>query len=158
LLRRLDMMVMIENHLDALVRLHTPLPPAKIGGASDPLGGRNNLRPESFYGPNAGLTEVLIPAGYVTTVYDPVFALSADRTRYVSVASDIRTTLPRPGLPFSLASAPNRAKKTPCCRSPRPTRPPRNAVSLHPPSARCRLDKRGQSTEPAIADAHRRVA
>jgi len=60
------------------------------------------LRPEAFYGPNAGLTEVLIPAGYVTTVYDPVFALSPDGKRYVSVPSDIPTTLPPPGLPFSL--------------------------------------------------------
>jgi amidase len=102
LLRRLDMMVVLENRLDALVRLHTPLPPAKIGGANDPLGGRNNLRPESFYGPNAGLTEVLIPAGYVTTVYDPVFALSPDRTRYVPVPSDTPTIVPEPGLPFSL--------------------------------------------------------
>jgi amidase len=102
LLRRLDMMVLLENRLDALVRLHTPLPPAKIGGANDPSGGRNNLRPESFYGPNAGLTEILIPAGYVTTVYDPVFALSPDATRYVSVRSDTQTTLPPPGLPFSL--------------------------------------------------------
>ena len=31
-----DMMVMLENRLDALVRLHTPLPPAKIGGADEP--------------------------------------------------------------------------------------------------------------------------
>jgi len=102
LLRRLDMLVILENRLDALVRLHMPLPPAKIGGANDPLGGRNNLRPESFYGPNAGLTEVLVPAGYVTTVYDPVFALSPDRTRYISVPSDTPTTLAPPGLPFSL--------------------------------------------------------
>jgi amidase len=102
LLRRVDMMVLLENRLDAFVRLHTPLPPAKIGGAHDPLGGRNNLRLESFYGPNAGLTEVLIPAGYVTTAYDPVFALSPDGTRYVSVPSDTPITLPPPGLPFSL--------------------------------------------------------
>ncbi|HKM73134.1 MAG TPA: amidase family protein, partial [Stellaceae bacterium] len=102
LLRRVDMMVMLENRLDALVRLHTPLPPAKIGGAHDPLGGRNNLRLESFYGPNAGLTEVLIPAGFVTTVYDPVFALSADGTRYISVPADTPITIPEPGLPFSL--------------------------------------------------------
>jgi hypothetical protein len=102
LLRRVDMMVMLENRLDALVRLHTPLPPAKIGGANDPLGGRNNLRLESFYGPNAGLTEMLIPAGFVTTVYDPVFALSPDGTRYISVAADTPITLPEPGLPFSL--------------------------------------------------------
>ncbi len=71
LLRRLDMMVILENRLDALVRLHTPLPPAKIGGAHDSLGGPGNLRLETFYGPNAGLTEILIPAGYVREAWDP---------------------------------------------------------------------------------------
>jgi amidase len=101
LLRRVDMMVLLENHLDALVRLHTPWPPALIGGAPQ-YGIQSNLRPETFNGPNAGLTEVLIPAGYITTVYDPGFALSPDGTRYVSVASDTPTTLPAPGLPFSL--------------------------------------------------------
>lgn len=101
LLRRVDMMVICENRLDALVRLHTPWPPGLIGGAYqyDII---SNLRPESFNGPNAGLTEVLIPAGYVTTVYDPVFTLNADGTRYVSAASDQPTAIPQPGLPFSL--------------------------------------------------------
>ena len=101
LLRRVDMMVLLENRLEVLVRLHTPFPPGKIGGARQP-GIRQNLRLESFNGPNAGLTEVLIPAGYVTTIYDPLFALSSDGTRYVSVASDTPTTVPAPGLPFSL--------------------------------------------------------
>ena len=101
LLRRVDMMVLLENHLDALVRLHTPFPPGKIGGAYQP-GLPGNLRPETFYGPNAGLTEVLIPAGYVTTVYDPVFALNAEATRYVTIASNTPTSIPEPGLPFSL--------------------------------------------------------
>ena len=31
LLRRADMMVILENKLDALVRLHTPWPPGLIG-------------------------------------------------------------------------------------------------------------------------------
>ena len=101
LLRRVDMMVLLENHLDALVRLHTPFPPGKIGGAYQP-GLPNNLSPETFYGPNAGLTEILIPAGYVTTVYDPVWALGPDGTRYVPVPSATPTTIPAPGLPFSL--------------------------------------------------------
>ena len=101
LLRRVDMMVILENKLDALVRLHTPLPPGKIGGAIEP-GTPQNLRLESFYGPNAGLTEVLIPAGYVTTVHDPVFVLSADGMAYVPTLSDAPTTIPPPGLPFSL--------------------------------------------------------
>ncbi|HZN27133.1 MAG TPA: amidase family protein [Burkholderiales bacterium] len=101
LLRRVDMMVILENKLDALVRLHTPVPPAKIGGPEVP-GIIRRLREESQYGPNAGLTEVLIPAGYVRTAYDPVFALSDDRRSYVGVASDRPTEIPAPGLPFSL--------------------------------------------------------
>jgi Asp-tRNA(Asn)/Glu-tRNA(Gln) amidotransferase A subunit family amidase len=100
MLRRVDMMVILENKLDALVRLHTPYPPGKIGHAGQPYW--QNLRPESFNGPNAGLTEMLIPAGYVTIAYDPVFALSADRKRYDATPSFTPTTLAEPGLPFSL--------------------------------------------------------
>jgi hypothetical protein len=74
----------------------------KIGGAHQPRGGPSNLSRESFYGPNAGLTEVLVPAGYVTTVYDPVFALSPDGMQYVPAPSRTPTTIPEPGLPFSL--------------------------------------------------------
>jgi Asp-tRNA(Asn)/Glu-tRNA(Gln) amidotransferase A subunit family amidase len=101
LLRRADMMVILENKLDALVRLHTPWPPGLIGHAYQ-YDIASNLRPESLSGPNAGLTEVLIPAGYVTTVYDPVYQLTPDGKRYVSKASDKPTTIPAPGLPFSL--------------------------------------------------------
>lgn len=101
MLRRVDMMVIYENRLDALVRLHSPYPPAKIGGAGQP-GVWQNLRPESQNGPNAGLTEVLVPAGYVTEVYDPEFRLSEDATRYEFVRSSRRTDVPAPGLPFSL--------------------------------------------------------
>jgi hypothetical protein len=101
LLRRVDMMVIYENHLDGLVRLHTPFPPGKIGGATQP-GDGGNLSGESFNGPNAGLTEVLIPAGYVQVAYDPVFELSADGKRYLSVPSKVATSLRPPGLPFSL--------------------------------------------------------
>ena len=101
LLRRVDMMVLLENRFDALVRLHTPYPPGKIGGAYQ-HGNGNNLRQESYNGPNAGLTEVLIPAGYVTTVYDPVFQLAADGKSYRTAQSEVAETLPEPGLPFSL--------------------------------------------------------
>jgi amidase len=101
LLRRADMMVILENKLDALVRLHTPWPPGLIGHPHQ-YDIPSNLTPESLSGPNAGLTEVLIPAGYVTTVYDPIFSLSADGLRYVSEPSHTPTILPEPGLPFSL--------------------------------------------------------
>ena len=101
LLRRVDMMVILENKLDALVRLHTPWPPGLIGHPHQ-YDIPSNLAPESLSGPNAGLTEVLIPAGYVTTVYDPVFSLSPDGKRYVSAPSHTPTMIPKPGLPFSL--------------------------------------------------------
>ena len=101
LLRRADMMVILENKLDALVRLHTPWAPGLIGHPHQ-YDLPSNLSPESLSGPNAGLTEVLIPAGYVTTTYDPVFKLSEDRKRYVSAPSNVPTTLAAPGLPFSL--------------------------------------------------------
>ncbi len=101
LLRRVDMMVILENNLDALVRLHSPWPPGIIGGPHQ-YNIPHNITAESLYGPNAGLTEVLIPAGYVTTAYDPVFVLSDDATRYVWSPSNTPTTVPYPGLPFSL--------------------------------------------------------
>jgi len=101
LLRRADMMVILENKLDALVRLHTPWAPGLIGHPHH-YDIPSNLNPESLSGPNAGLTEVLVPAGYVTTTYDPVFKLSADGKRYISAPSDVPTRLAEPGLPFSL--------------------------------------------------------
>ena len=72
LLRRVEMKVMYENHLDAVVRLHYSLPPGKIGLAAQP-NPPGDVRGELRMGPFAGLTEVLIPAGYVRTVYDPCF-------------------------------------------------------------------------------------
>ena len=96
------MMVMLENRLDALVRLHTPWPPAARSATPTRTIVGEQFTPGIAYGPNAGLTEVLIPAGYVTTRYDPVYKLSADRQRYVSARSDTPTTIAAPGLPFSL--------------------------------------------------------
>ena len=101
LLRRVEMKVVLENHLDAVVRLHYSLPPGKIGLAPQPEP-RDDIRGELRMGPFAGVTEVLIPAGYVQTVYDPVFVLSPDRKRYIPTNNNTATTLPPPGLPFSL--------------------------------------------------------
>jgi amidase len=101
LLRRVEMMVIQENKLDVVVRLHSPLPPGKIGLAPQP-GPEGDVRGESAFGPNGGLTEVLIPGGFVRTVYDPVFELSADKKRYIAKNNNTPTTLPAPGLPFSL--------------------------------------------------------
>jgi Asp-tRNA(Asn)/Glu-tRNA(Gln) amidotransferase A subunit family amidase len=101
LLRRVEMKVIQENRLDVVVRLHTSLPPGKIGLAPWP-NPPGDTRSDMPMGPNAGETEVLIPAGYVREVYDAQFALSADRRDYDPVDTDTPTMLPEPGLPFSL--------------------------------------------------------
>jgi amidase len=101
LLRRVEMKIISENHLDAVVRLHYSLPPGKIGLAPQPEP-PDDIRGELRMGPFAGVTEVLIPAGYVRTVYDPVFVLSADKKRYVPTNNNTPTTLRPPGLPFSI--------------------------------------------------------
>ncbi|HEY4366224.1 MAG TPA: amidase family protein [Steroidobacteraceae bacterium] len=101
LLRRVEMKVIQENRLDVVVRLHTSLPPGKIGLAPQP-GPRGNTRGELRFGPYAGVTEVLVPAGYVTTAYDPTFVLSADKKSYVATNNNAPTTIASPGLPFSL--------------------------------------------------------
>jgi amidase len=101
LLRRVEMKVIQENKLDVVVRLHTSLPPGLIGLAPQPAP-QGTARGDLRMGPYAGETEVLIPAGYVRTVYDATFVLSPDKKRYVATASNTPKTLPAPGLPFSL--------------------------------------------------------
>jgi Asp-tRNA(Asn)/Glu-tRNA(Gln) amidotransferase A subunit family amidase len=101
LLRRVEMKVIQENRLDVVVRLHTSLPPGKIGLAPWP-GPQGDTRGDLRMGPYAGETEVLIPAGYVRTVYDPQFVLGPDKRRYIATNTDTPTALPAPGLPFSL--------------------------------------------------------
>jgi len=101
LIPRLDLMVMQENRLDVLVRLHTSLPPGKTGFAGQPAPA-GDTRGETAMGPNGGLSEVQVPGGFVRTVYDPTLTLSADRQRYVAVNSNEAVELPAPGLPFAL--------------------------------------------------------
>jgi hypothetical protein len=103
LLRRVIVKVLQENKLDLMIQLHSALPPGRIGLAPEPV--VNGRRPSYAFGPNAGITEVLIPAGYVRRVYDPAFALVTDahgRKSYGSTTGTTAADLPSPGLPFSI--------------------------------------------------------
>ncbi|PYR70966.1 MAG: hypothetical protein DMF88_01220 [Acidobacteria bacterium] len=102
-LRRVLMKVMLDNKLDLLIQVHTTLPPGKIGLAPEP--GVNNRQISYPLGPNAGITEILIPAGYVKVAYDPSFELATDargRKYYRSRTSTVATEVPAPGVPFSI--------------------------------------------------------
>ena len=102
-LRRVLMKVMLDNKLDLLIQVHTTLPPGKIGLAPEP--NLNNRAISYPLGPNAGITEILIPAGYVKVAYDPVFELATDsngRKFYRSRTGTTATEAPAPGIPFSI--------------------------------------------------------
>jgi amidase len=104
LLARISMKVIQENHLDLLINVHDQLPPQKLGGASEPsVEGRAASYP---MGPDMGWTEVVIPAGFVRTVYDPTFELKTDkngRKFYTGKTNPVATQLPAPGIPFSIS-------------------------------------------------------
>jgi len=102
-LRRVMMKVMQDNKLDLLIQVHTTLPPGKIGLAPEP--NLNNRQISYPFGPNMGVTEILIPAGYVKVAYDPVFELATDasgRKVYRSRTGTTPTEAPAPGIPFSI--------------------------------------------------------
>jgi amidase len=103
LFRRIIVKVIQENKLDVLIQLHSALPPGRIGMAQEPV--VNNRGLSYAFGPNAGITEILIPAGYVQTVYDADFVLATDkngRKFYDSRATSTPKTVSAPGLPFSI--------------------------------------------------------
>jgi hypothetical protein len=102
-LRRVIMKVILDNRLDLLIQVHTALPPGKIGLAPEPP--VNNRAISYPLGPNAGITEILIPAGYVRIAYDPTFELATDasgRKFYRSRTATTPTEVPSPGIPFSI--------------------------------------------------------
>jgi Asp-tRNA(Asn)/Glu-tRNA(Gln) amidotransferase A subunit family amidase len=104
MLLRVITKVIQENKLDVLVNVHTTLPPSKIAGPGEPE--VNNRTTSMDVAPNAGITEILIPAGFVRTVYDPTYELVTDqngRKFYRGKTSTTPTQLPAPGLPFSFS-------------------------------------------------------
>jgi Asp-tRNA(Asn)/Glu-tRNA(Gln) amidotransferase A subunit family amidase len=101
-LRLVALKVMRENGIDALVNPENTLPPFKIGQASEPMvNNRDSKGVAQTFTAMMGAPEIQIPAGFNEIVYDPHFALSADRTRYVEVSGDAPAKLRHP-MPISL--------------------------------------------------------
>ena len=101
-MQRVILKVMRENNLDALVNPLNTVPIPKIGGPVEP---QINSRPSNRFAftADAGIPEVIVPAGFNQVVYEPKFALSADTKTYRSVSGTEKTMLDAPGLPISLA-------------------------------------------------------
>lgn len=101
-MQRVVLKVMRENNLDVLVNPLTTIPIPKIGGPVEP---EVNSRPSNRYAftADAGIPEVVVPAGFNQVVYEPKFALSADTRSYRNTSGTERTMLDAPGLPIGLA-------------------------------------------------------
>jgi Asp-tRNA(Asn)/Glu-tRNA(Gln) amidotransferase A subunit family amidase len=98
-LQHVVLKVMYENDIDVFVNPETTLPPLKIGGPAEPtVNNRGSNSCCSTFTALLGGPEIEVPAGYNQVVYEPKFALSSDRTRYISVAgeepSQLRVPMP----------------------------------------------------------------
>lgn len=91
--------LMRQNDIDVLVNPPLSTLPAKIGGANEP---NRDLRSGFGYGARLGIPEVFVPAGFATSMIEPKYALSADGTRYDTVAGTKPTALANP-LPYNIA-------------------------------------------------------
>ena len=101
-LRLVVLKVMHENGIDAFVNPENTLPPFKLGGPTEPT--VNNRGTASCCGGFTALLggpEIDVPAGYIRTVYEPQYILSADKTRYDSVTGTVESLLPHP-MPISM--------------------------------------------------------
>jgi amidase len=101
-MQRVVLKVMRENNLDVLINPLTTIPIPKIGG---PVEAEINSRPSNRFAftADAGIPEVVVPAGFNQVVFEPKFALSADTRSYRNVSGTERTLLDAPGLPISLS-------------------------------------------------------
>jgi Asp-tRNA(Asn)/Glu-tRNA(Gln) amidotransferase A subunit family amidase len=89
--------VMYENHIDAFVHPENTVPTPKIQGPNVGSISLDGISP--FF----QIPRIVIPAGVTDVIYEPQYALNADKTNYVSVlAPDTpRTRLAHP-LPISI--------------------------------------------------------
>ena len=100
--RMVIMRVLAENKIDVFVNPEKTLPAYLLGGASEP---QVNDRPSASccasFTALLGSPEVDVPAGFITTVYDPQYVLSPDKKKYTTVPGNVKSNLPHP-LPISM--------------------------------------------------------
>ncbi|HLQ78970.1 MAG TPA: amidase, partial [Terriglobia bacterium] len=100
--RMIVLKVMQENKIDVFVNPEQTTAPYLLGGALEPeVNDRGTQSCCQGFTALLGSPEVDVPAGYVTTAYDPKYVLSEDETEYIAVTGSIKTELPHP-MPISM--------------------------------------------------------
>jgi amidase len=101
-MRLVVLKVMRQNNLDVLVNPTTTIPPARIGYANQPA---VNDRPVGRFptSANVGIPEMTVPAGFNRTIYEPEYALDAEKTSYVAEANNDRQSTLGIALPVGIS-------------------------------------------------------
>jgi amidase len=94
--------VMHENDIDVFINPENTLPHRKIGGASEPtVQRRGAVSCCGGFTATLPLPQIVVPAGYVRSLYEPQWALNASKTSYVGVSGTQASLLPNP-MPISM--------------------------------------------------------
>jgi Asp-tRNA(Asn)/Glu-tRNA(Gln) amidotransferase A subunit family amidase len=100
--RLIILKVMAENKIDVFVNPEQTTAPYLLGGALEPeVNNRGTQSCCQGFTALLGSPEADVPAGYVTTAYDPKYVLSEDKTQYIAVTGDVKSELPHP-MPISM--------------------------------------------------------
>jgi amidase len=100
--RMILLKVMYENKIDVFVNPEQTTTPYLLGGALEPeVNNRGTQSCCQGFTALLGSPEADVPAGFVTTTYDPKYVLSPDKKSYIAVTGTVQSKLPHP-LPISL--------------------------------------------------------
>ncbi|MDP9037708.1 MAG: amidase family protein [Acidobacteriota bacterium] len=100
--RMILLKVMYENHIDVFVNPEQTTTPYLLGGAPEPeVNDRGSQSCCQGFTALLGSPEADVPAGFITTTYDPKYVLTPDKKSYIPVTGTVQSTLPHP-LPISL--------------------------------------------------------
>jgi amidase len=101
-MRMIILKVMYENKIDVFVNPEQTTPPYLLGGALEPdVNDRPSRSCCQGFTALLGGPEAEVPAGYVTTTYDPKYVLSEDKKKYIAVTGSVESKLPHP-MPISM--------------------------------------------------------
>jgi amidase len=101
-MRMVILKVMRENKIDVFVNPEQTTPPYLLGGAMEPdVNDRPSRSCCQTFTAVLGSPEIDVPAGFVTTTYDPKTVLSNDKKSYKYVTGEVKSELPHP-MPISL--------------------------------------------------------
>ncbi len=102
IMRMVILKMMHENHIDVFVNPEQTTPPYLLGGAMEPdVNDRPSRSCCQTFTAVLGSPEIDVPAGFVTTTYDPKTVLSADKKSYTYLTGEVKSQLPHP-MPISM--------------------------------------------------------